>query len=233
MLPILKSISKNVLDLIFPILCVQCGEEGTYLCRACRLKLKRCEFQICPSCSKRSPFGITHPDCRTEFGLDGLISTTPYKEPLSRKLVELMKYHYISDIAPILGQFISEEIQNQEMQNYFKDFTIIPLPLHKSREKWRGYNQAELIARKISISFTIPINDQILFRIKKTKVQAELSDTERPGNVKDAFATLGSVSGKFILVDDVSTTRSTLSQAAKILKNSGAAEVWGVVFAQG
>jgi ComF family protein len=233
MLSVLRALRKNALDLVFPIRCISCGEEGTYLCPPCSRKLKRCEFQICPTCGKLSPFGRTHPECRTEFSLDGLLSTTPYKELLSRKLVELMKYHFISDIAEVLGKLVTEEIQNQEMQGYFNEFILVPLPLHKTREKWRGYNQANLIAQEVSRLTKMRIENHILFRIKKTKVQAELKDEERPKNVQGAFATLGTTSGKYIVVDDVSTTRSTLAQACLALKKSGAQEVWGLVFAQG
>ncbi len=234
----LKVIRKHALDLLFPILCLECGLEGSYLCRRCTVTLKRDEFQICPVCGKKSPFGLTHPICRAQPDdgphLDGLISAAPYKEPLVRKLVETCKYRLVQDIAPILGGIIWEEIQNQELVEYFKYWTIIPLPLHGSRLKWRGFNQAELIAQKISELSGIPMRTNLLARLKKTKVQAELKDDERIINVKSAFSALQDLRGrKIIIIDDVATTRSTLNQACIALKQSGATEVWGWVFAQG
>jgi ComF family protein len=190
-------------------------------------------------CGHKSPFGVTHQACRTPDGLDGLITCTPYKEPLSRKLVELMKYHYIADIAPILGGLVAEEILHQEMAGYFSGFTVIPLPLHKTREKWRGYNQAQLMATAMARQIetgggvALPVKPHCLIRVRKTKVQAELADAERAANVMGAFLAPNSVPERIILVDDVSTTRSTLKQACAALKKSGAQEVWAVAFAQG
>jgi len=229
----MKKARGSVLDLIFPVLCVSCGMEGSYLCIKCQFALKRNEFQMCAMCGHKSPFGITHLDCRTADGLDGLITCTPYKEPLSRKLVELMKYHYISDIAPMLGGMVAEEIRHLEMAGYFSGFTVVPLPLHRTREKWRGYNQAEMMARAVAAQIELPMSPHCLVRVRKTRVQAELADAERAANVMGAFLASSSVPERIILVDDVSTTRSTLQQACASLKKSGASEVWAAAFAQG
>jgi competence protein ComFC len=228
----LNWLKENLLDLIFPVQCLSCGLEGKYLCLTCQLHLKRCEIQICPVCGKRSVFGLTHQNCCSKFSLDGLISAVPYNEPLTRKLVEHLKYQFIKDVALSLADVISEEVRNLEVVNYFQQFVIVPLPLHTTRLRWRGFNQAELIAEYISQNLSIPIEKDILTRSKKTKVQAELNDEDRIHNVKQAF-TAQPNSLRIILIDDVSTTRSTLSQACVALKSAGAKEVWGIVFAQG
>lgn len=223
-----------MLDLVFPVLCLGCGAEGLYLCSRCARALKRDEFQLCPICGSKAPFGTTHPTCKTEFGLDGLLSAVPYKEPLARKLVETCKYKFVRDIAPILAQIMYEELLNQELSAYFKNWILIPLPLHGTRLKWRGFNQSELIAKKFSELSGIKLETNLLARKKKTKVQAELQDEERKINVQDAFVALTNLKNKnIVIIDDVSTTRSTLTQACKALKSAGAEEVWGLVFAQG
>lgn len=231
---LLKSISRHMLDLVFPVLCLGCGKEGSYLCSACNKSLKRDEFQICPVCASKSPFGTTHPKCKTPDGLDGLISAVPYKEKLARKLVECCKYKLIKDITPLLAKFIAEEIANQELNNYLRDFTLVPLPLHATRLKWRGFNQSEEIGKTLSMSLNIPMRTNLIARRIKTKVQAELKDEERKINVLGAFIALENLENKKIaIIDDVSTTRSTLTEACKALKSAGAKEVWGLVFAQG
>jgi competence protein ComFC len=227
-------IKNNLLDLLFPVVCLGCGDEGRYLCHACETKLKKNEVQLCAVCGSLSPFGLTHPNCKTEFSLDGLISAVAYKEPQVRKLVEFCKYKFISDITEVMAGLMAKEVQNLELVDYFKDFILIPLPLHQSRKRWRGFNQAELIASHFAIKLNFPQNNEILIRKKKTKVQAELKDDERKTNVQEAFQTTVNVQNqKFIIIDDVSTTRSTLSEACTALKKSGATEVWGITFAQG
>ncbi len=230
----IKPTARSFLDMLFPAFCLSCEKEGSYLCAKCKLTMKRDEFQLCPTCGKKSPFGRTHPECRTDFGLDGLISAVPYKEPLSRKIVETLKYRMVTDMAPIMAEIMYEEILNLELVNHFKDFVIIPLPLHKSRLRWRGFNQSELITRPLAKHLDLLFRPDILMRIKKTKVQAELKDEERPLNVLNAFQALRDLSDqKFLVIDDVSTTRSTILQACQALKQAKAVEVWGIVFAQG
>jgi competence protein ComFC len=213
----MKSFWEYFLDLLFPKTCVNCGAEGLYLCRVCEMKLKKNEVQLCPTCGKRSPFGITHQKCRVEFGLDGLISAVPYKEPLVRKLVEYCKYKFVSDITLTMSRMIYKEIQNLELLPYFQEFI-----------------QSELICLDLASLAKVKCSNEYLIRKRKTKAQAELSDDLRKLNVKSAFQTLANPGRKkFIIIDDVSTTRSTLSEACLALKKSGAAEVWGMTFAQG
>ncbi|HYC79745.1 MAG TPA: double zinc ribbon domain-containing protein, partial [Candidatus Binatia bacterium] len=146
----MKKFWKFFLDLLFPVVCLDCGREGYYLCRACKIKLKKNEVQLCPVCGKRSPFGLTHSNCKTEYSLNGLISAVAYKEPIGRKLVEFCKYQFVSDISEVMAKIISDEIEHLELQNYFSNFIFVPLPLHPARKRWRGFNQSELIAEKLS-----------------------------------------------------------------------------------
>ncbi len=228
------TIKEALLDLVFPVKCISCGAEGCYLCAHCGKNLKRNQFQLCPACGSPSPFGFTHASCKTPETLDGLISAVPYKEPLARKLVEFCKYRFISGISSNLGEMMSEEILNLEMLAYLKKFLLVPLPLHSSKKRWRGFNQAELIAGTIAKKLEITMRPDLLVRKKKTKTQAELQDAERVLNVKNAFYATQNLKGKrIIVVDDVSTTRSTLAEACRALKQAGAEEVWGLVFAQG
>jgi ComF family protein len=229
-----KRLGLHFLDLVFPIVCIECRKEGQHLCKQCQVKLKRNEFQICAGCGSPSPFGLTHPICKPACGLDGLISAVPYKEPLARKLVEFCKYRFISGISEVLAEMIAVEVSNLELENYFEDFVIVPLPLHPTKKRWRGFNQAELIADQVSAFTGIAMRKDLLARRIRTRAQAELKDEERKLNVQNAFQTLSELNGmKIIILDDVSTTRSTLTEACKSLKSAGASEIWGLVFAQG
>ncbi|MBX4188163.1 MAG: hypothetical protein KW793_03450 [Candidatus Doudnabacteria bacterium] len=129
---------------------------------------------------------------------------------------------------------MAEEIQNLELESYFRDFIVIPLPLHPTKKRWRGFNQAEFIANRFSQFFEQKIQTRVLLRKIRTKTQAELNDEQRINNVKNAFFCIEAMTGeKIIIIDDVSTTRSTLKEACIALKKAGAKEVWGVTFAQG
>jgi ComF family protein len=114
-----------------------------------------------------------------------------------------------------------------------RKFSLVTcVPLHKSRLKERGYNQAALIGERIAKYMQIPFDEKLLKRIKKTKVQSGLVRSERVKNIKGAFELVGEIRGKrVLLVDDVWTTGSTMRECSRVIKINGANEVWGLVLA--
>lgn len=219
-----------LLDLIFPVLCIECGLDGSYLCAKCELRISSIpKDQICPSCTKPSPLGKTHPSCSDQFPLNGFIHALRYKDSTVKKLVELFKYHGIKDISQVAGKVMAQEIQNQSLTDYFSDFILVPIPLHPKRLKWRGYNQSELMATEIAKNLNMKIDTSLLSKTKHSTAQAKLNKRERKENLIDAFAVNQSCQGKKILIiDDVATTRSTLIQAASEFKKAQAVEVWAL-----
>ncbi len=115
---------------------------------------------------------------------------------------------------------------------------VIPVPLHSSRRRERGYNQAELLARVFAGLMRLPIRTNVLVRVRATEAQTHLSATERRRNVSGAFALTSRAVAteirerRILLLDDVTTTGSTLDAAAEPLRASGAASVWGLAFAR-
>jgi ComF family protein len=106
---------------------------------------------------------------------------------------------------------------------------IIPVPLHSRRIRQRGFNQAILIGELLSKEWNIPLERRLLRRIRWTEPQVNLAATERAANVKGAFAVddPGKVKGRrIILIDDVLTTGSTVSECSKVLKKAGAEAVF-------
>ncbi|HIY62953.1 MAG TPA: ComF family protein [Candidatus Mediterraneibacter stercoripullorum] len=105
---------------------------------------------------------------------------------------------------------------------------MIPVPLHSSRKRKRGYNQAELIGKELSSLTGIPCRTDVLFRVKKTKPQKDLDDRERRKNLTGAFAVSRSWKARknILLIDDIYTTGSTLEKAAKMLKMAGAENIY-------
>lgn len=242
-----------ILDLIFPVECLGCGHEGVWLCPECHNKLKCKSFNSCFGCKRKNLFGEFCPSCRQNFCLDGIWIAGDYDNQILSALIKLLKYHFITDISIILGNFISRYLQKmikcetttensatgKPLSGYpFIDknkTVIIPVPLHKKRERWRGFNQARALARVIALNFDIRIDAINLLRVKNNPPQAKLNENQRQKNILGCFAWQGqNLKGQtVILVDDIATTGATLNECAKVLKAAGANEVWGLVVAKG
>ena len=111
---------------------------------------------------------------------------------------------------------------------HWKAEALIPIPLHPSRKRKRGFNQAELLAKAIAKRSGIPVDAKLLLRTKKTDAQKDLNDQERLANLRDAFSVQKNEIPyhNLILVDDIYTTGSTMDAAAKLLKEHGAQNVY-------
>lgn len=220
----------GILDLIFPKRCVSCGKWGKYFCNICFRKLHYIEFQICPYCGKRAIDGMTHYKCRKVYGLDGLYAPLYFRGAI-KKAIHLIKFDHVSDL---ISSLIT--VAFPYFPKYLAGFDLlIPVPLHRKREKERGYNQSRLIAKNIGERFRIPVVN-LLIRGKYTQAQANLKLVDRRENIKNVFefSSRLDISGKsIILVDDVATSRLTLIECAKVLKRNGAVTVWGLVIAHG
>jgi len=240
----LNNSKKFFLDLFFPKKCLGCGHPDTYLCRDCftRLPARQDRIQIienntCFFCGKISWKGKICIECAKENSLERIISAAEYKNPLVRDLIKAFKYHFVQELAKPLSQILIKVIENNwklEIENW--KLILVPIPLHGSRMRYRGFNQAELLAREVTDYFKLPLETDILKRKISTTPQAKIKDTEkRKVNLENVFEVNPKlVEGKIvILIDDVTTTGATLIEAAKVLKNSGAKEVWGLVVAKG
>jgi len=208
---------KFLLDLFFPKKCLGCGKSDTYLCANCFRK-------ICL-------------ECQPEVYLGWIISATNYADPLIRKLIKSFKYQYVQELAEPLSQLPIKLLeQNFKFLISNSRFLIIPVPLHERKLRYRGFNQAELLAKEIANHFNLPMETNILKRIVPTDPQANIKNTEkRKNNIKNVFSVIpGTVEGKSILlVDDVCTTGATLIEAAKVLKSNNAKEIWAITVAKG
>lgn len=224
----------SVLDLLFPKRCLGCGRLGRYFCLRCRTTLITigASEAICPVCERPAIDGATHPKCRTRYGVDGLTGFFRYKGVM-RTAIKTLKYRFVSDLAPELVSFIPDPAYLQFRR--FPDAVIVPIPLHMSRLRSRGFNQAQLLGEQLAVRLHIPIRTDMLRRTKPTASQAGIARRqERLVNAKGAFVMPTKITGVLhvLLVDDVFTTGATLRAAAGVLKRAGAHMVWGVVLAR-
>ncbi len=247
------------LDLVFPVECLGCGQVGKWLCSNCLKNIKLNSRQYCLECKTTTKFGQFCAADKDKYALNVVWIAADYDEPVIAKMVKSFKYSFIkslgNDLAEILimflknllgqpllaGQIEVKENVNGDItggQSVLKDFKssiIMPVPLSTKRKRWRGFNQAEILARTLGMNLDLEVNSQNLIRIKHKKPQAKLGEAERKINVADCFSWQGRdlTAQNVILIDDVVTTGATLNECAKVLKQAGAGQVWALVVAKG
>jgi ComF family protein len=227
------------LDLIFPKKCLGCGKTGGYFCSDCLNLISLDPARICPVCERPSLGGFTHPGCLRPSSLDGLTAVFAYKG-LIKKAIKKLKYKFVSDLtSDLIELFLSFCGEDKAFSDFCqqKKVFLVPIPLHSSRLRWRGFNQAELLGKMITENLGIVFLPDLLIRTKKTKPQVDLNEEERQKNILGAFSVnpnwkLEIENWKFVLFDDVWTSGATLREAAKVLKRNGAKKVWGLTMAR-
>ena len=201
---------------------MNCQREGSFLCEDCQAILD---------------ISSSHQEFQTE-NLSDLYYPLEYKNPLIKNLIKRFKYEpFVKELAKDLTSLIIAHFQLLDPPPNFGggDYVLVPVPLEKRKLKWRGFNQSEEIGKEISKFLNIPLINDILFKIKETLPQVELSEKEREENIKGVFIIRNrkKISGKkILLVDDVYTTGSTMKECAQLLKKAGAKEVIGIVIAR-
>lgn len=232
---------RAFLDVLFPPLCHLCKEPvpeagPLHLCESCLGAMTPIDSPLCPVC------GVPH---GTEGGidhlcgscllarppLDGARGALLYEGPI-RELIHRHKYgrkvHLRRPLALLaIGQltpFVSSVAPD----------VMVPVPLHRSRLRERGFNQAVLMGAVLAREWRLPLLRDTLRRVRPTVAQVTLSASERHSNVRGAFAVASPerIAGRrVLLLDDVSTTGSTLAECARVLKGAGAAAVFAATVA--
>lgn len=232
-------IKSFALDLLFPVSCAGCGNEGTVLCDPCTAKIAM-YAPACFVCKKLVPAhngvpaGRTCQSCRKKIRVYASFSPYSYDDPAIKTLIHDLKYRRMRANAQILGALLSRAIAYQGLL-LSRDFIIIPIPLHPSRKRTRGFNQAGLIAEALGGKLGIDVRADILRKIKNTRPQMELPREERLENVSGAYAVSDSnsiINRTIILLDDVKTTGATLESAARALRSAGAKKIWALTVAR-
>jgi ComF family protein len=219
----------GLLSLLFPKRCVVCRRVGSYLCQEDRDKIKL-GGTFCPVCGKAAINGSTHAKCLSPYSLDGLICLFHYGTPI-KELIHELKYRLVADLREVL---ISEIKKGKRLSEFdFSGFYFVPVPLHRQREAWRGFNQSKYLGTRLARFLKTSLASDVLTKLRDTTPQAKLSRLERLRGAKGTF--LGEKEQvkdrQFIVFDDVWTTGATLKEAALVLKRSGARKVWGLVLA--
>lgn len=212
-------------DLFYPQWCVACDDRASdVLCRSCVEALPLTGRPACGRCGLPTAFETSVcEECKNvDFAFDRARAPLRY-EGVGKKLVHALKYRaYFPVVEKVAAPLISEAVRGEARFD-----AVVPVPLHRSRLRKRGFNQAEKLARGVAGRIGAPLSDT-LQAARSTRDQVELSAAERRANVADAFAAGDRVKGKVLLVDDVFTTGATTSACAAALLEAGATEIHAV-----
>ncbi len=227
----IRKIDQWILDMLYPPRCPICDgvvlpEEG--ICDLCRKKVRYVTEPACMQCGQplENPRQEFCPDCmKKKHGFVQGKALWVYEEGVKASVYRF-KYQnkreygkvYASEIALRYGAWI----KRQGIE------AIVPIPLYRRKQKRRGYNQAEILAKELGRALGIPVCTDLLIRVRDTKPQKTLNDAERKNNLKNAFKTAQNIVQLrcILVVDDIYTTGSTLDSAAAVLKEAGAARIY-------
>lgn len=230
---IIKLYIEAILDIIYPEkgICFICNKidediKGKYICDDCYESISFTDKGGCEICGKRLHLNFkTCEDCLDyKRYFNKVYSPIEYKG-IIKDAIYKYKYKNNAYMYKLFGRLL---------MNYLNDFklndidVIVPVPLHRSKLRTRGFNQAALISKYISRNLNINIENNNLIRQKKTLIQNKLNKYERIENIKDAFKVKCSEKfkdKKILLIDDIYTTGATVNECSRILLRSGAEEV--------
>ncbi len=217
----------NLVFLLTDQPCVQCGISSGPLCPTCSQKQLVARSTSCFACSRANSTGRTCGRCSCRHALDGVAIAYRLDGAIQRLIHEL-KYEHNRAVASWLAAHLVEQFANTT-----QEFDVLSfVPSDGASQRVRGFNQAKLIARAVGRKAGLPAQE-LLLRVRHT-AQVGHGRMERIALVRNNFILNGrDVAGqRVLLVDDVITTGATLDECARMLKNAGATEVWGLVVAK-
>lgn len=209
-------------DLIYPQRCVGCERRANdLLCRDCFENLPLIEGPLCRRCGVPTAFDtFVCEECKNvDFGFESARAALRY-EGVGKEIVHALKYRgYMRTVDRLISPLMRSVLEDSHRFD-----AVVPVPLHRSRLRKRGFNQAELIAQSIAREVRANVSDTLEV-VRKTRDQVQLTRTGRRENMAGAFRSRGRVRGRVLLVDDVFTTGATTSECANVLTRSGAESV--------
>ena len=232
------SLFGALLDFIYPPRCGVCGEfisERMPICPQCETDIHFIDHPFCVICGVPFISGADHPCgacCNKRPPFERARAAGTYSGSLSRAIIRF-KFHHKTALAKPLGKMMADTLI-AELDPHEID-SVMPVPLHKKRLRWRGFNQALLLARELSAVTGLWVDPHTLRRIRYTQPQTRLRFKERGENVKGAFDVSREIfvrDRNILLVDDVATSGSTLKECAKVLKDAGARRVEALTVAR-
>ncbi len=233
-----RTIPGTMLDLLYPRRCPICDRAvkpfGSLICETCKRELVYIKEPCCMKCGKHLQKEEKEycKDCTSHVHLydcgRALFSYKSVSDSIARfKYRGRQEYaaYYAACMAETFAEFISA----------CQADALIPVPLHKSRLRVRGYNQAQVLAEELSALTGIPMFPDLVERVEKTAPMKDLSAAERQNNLKRAFKICRNdvKLNTIIIIDDIYTTGSTIDALAEVFQQSGVEKVYFVTLSVG
>lgn len=235
-----RQLGTGILDLLYPPVCAACGislAQGRALCRACDDQLPRLEAPFCQCCGEpfvgRVDGAATCPRCLEEPPAYDFVRPALRRSKPGLELIHRLKYAREIHLASELGRIAGEAFEDPRLIEAKRDhWPLVPVPLHRGRQRQRHFNQAAELARVLARLHGLPLWPA-LHRRRPTGSQTRLTREQRRKNLDRAFDLYRRGRQWFeesqpmgvVLVDDVLTTGSTADACARVLKQAGVGEV--------
>lgn len=232
---------RGFLDLIYgrQDTCTLCGHQmatGQAVCSVCRQEITglRQEYNTCRNCGRLLEEGDVCNQCLQQlFYFQQACVVGPYRD-LLRDYVHQFKYQGRRDMAKGFAALLAEVLRRQSWLDRIQ--LLVPVPLYWKKQAARNYNQSRLLARHLADILDIPLGTALLVKVSDTPSQTALTREQRMVNVRNTFraAVPAAVQDRnILLVDDIITTGSTVSECARALLEAGARGVWVAAIASG
>jgi ComF family protein len=225
-----RQVWGRFIDLLFPPRCGGCQTAGSLWCETCRASVKPIVPPWCEICGEPFVTDRLCVNCRAHPLVIEKIRSVALFDGVLRQAIHRFKYERLSGLAEPFGDMLAAYWRAADLTADW----LIPVPLHPSRERDRGYNQSELLARQLARRSGVPVSRQGLRRTRATAVQMTLNAAERRKNVAGAFECVEArVRGTHVvIIDDVGTTGATLDACAQAVLQAGAVSVMGLTLAR-
>lgn len=228
-----RKYGAKLMDLLYPRRCPACHEvvsrRGELICPECRGRFQSVEEPVCLKCGKGLRFAEEEYcfQCREHPKAFTASTAVFYYDETAQASMMKFKYEGRREYADYYVEALLQ--QRKERILRWRPQLILPVPIHRSRRRERGFNQAEELAKRLSQALNIPLRTDILLRTRKTTDQKELNAAARQQNLQQALTVAVPLTGlkRVLLVDDIYTTGSTLQACTRALQAAGAHQVYG------
>lgn len=221
---------------VLSLRCVGCGQRTVPLCPACQAAATFEPVAVCPHCQRPQRAALVCPRCYEPDSLDGGFAAYHYVAPLGDAIRQLKYKGRRSLVAPLTEMVATRLSDGPPWLTAGRLDLIVPVPLHQTRERQRGFNQAAVLAAELAPTLGLQHLPHALHRQRATRPQVGLNEAARQQNVVGAFAPgpeAAALAGRRVLLfDDVYTTGATLRECVRAARAAGASKVYALTIAR-